>query len=172
MSPPLAVCSLFTLVVIVCDLAWGGQLLKESLLSAYPLSGIRYYGIGNEYLGAALGFALMSGYAAEKKREERGRGEEGRQGNKTKRGEQYAISVFGLGGAGVCDGVAGLGANAGSLIVTGAGFGVGAWMLSGQAVFACRSRCSACWQGSGCRSGSGRWTRILPGRRRPMRAAH
>ena len=46
-------------VTVTLDLLCGQPLLKGSLLSGYPLSGIRFYGIGNEYLGAISGFLLL-----------------------------------------------------------------------------------------------------------------
>ena len=135
---PLALCGLLTLLLIVLDLLLGGQLLKDSLLSAYPLSGIRYYGIGNEYLGAALGFALMGGFAEGRKEEKRRRRGEEKAAQGTGNREQgtkdiaAAWIVGGWIALGFVMGWPGLGANAGSLIVTGAGFGVGAWMLCGR----------------------------------------
>ncbi len=134
MPPPL-MCSLFSLVVIVLDLLCGGLLLKDSLLSAYALSGIRYYGIGNEYLGAAMGYALLCGFlwrqgrGSEGQKRLRGLEEKRRQGD-----DDGAITgvIAGWLMLAFVMGWPGLGANAGSLIVTGAGAGVGAWMLSGR----------------------------------------
>ncbi len=47
-----------TAVVLVGDGLTGTHLVSQSLLSAYALSGIRFYGIGNEYMGLLLGGAL------------------------------------------------------------------------------------------------------------------
>ena len=50
--------ALTNIALILGDILTGQNLLKDSLLSGYALSGIRYYGIGNEYLGVVLAFAL------------------------------------------------------------------------------------------------------------------
>lgn len=57
-SPGTTVCTVTFVTVIVADLVTGGRLIKNSLLGGYALSGIRYYGLGNEYLGVVLGMAL------------------------------------------------------------------------------------------------------------------
>ena len=146
-SPPVA-CGLIGIVLIAIDLCCGQQLLKDSLWSGYALSGIRYYGIGNEYLGVALGYALLGGFAAERKKEK----EKRRKGEKEKR--EIQDTRYEIRGEGqpttsnyqppiviacwlmlmVLLGWPTLGANAGSLIVTGAGFGGGAWSLAGKRV--------------------------------------
>ena len=156
-SPPVA-CGLLNIVLIVIDLFRGQPLLKDLLFSGYALSGIRYYGIGNEYLGVVLGYALMSGFAWVEDRETGRPGEKtnGGRSNRTGRfsrfstflasvgrlAERYSdgcfqhleiwLVIFGWIGLAVVLGWPGLGANAGSLIVTGAGFGVGTWMLTGR----------------------------------------
>ena len=38
----------------------GTTLVSQSVLSAYALAGIRFYGIGNEYMGLLLGGALLA----------------------------------------------------------------------------------------------------------------
>ena len=57
-SPPL----LFTLtaIVLVLDGLTGTKLVSNSALSEYALSGIRFYGIGNEYMGVLIGGALLA----------------------------------------------------------------------------------------------------------------
>ncbi|CEK16139.1 phosphoglycerate mutase [Chthonomonas calidirosea] len=60
--PPSIAC-LVCILLIAFDLCSGQQLIKDSLLSGYALSGIRYYGIGNEYLGVLVGMALIGGCA-------------------------------------------------------------------------------------------------------------
>lgn len=50
---------LLTASLIVVDLLQGAPLLKDSLLGYDPISGARYYGIGNEYMGVLLGSSLM-----------------------------------------------------------------------------------------------------------------
>jgi hypothetical protein len=163
MSPPVA-CGLLNIGLIVIDLFRGQPLLKDSLFSGYALSGIRYYGIGNEYLGVVLGYALMSGFAWLEDRGRQRDKETRRQGQETNGGRSNRARLFsrfqmflasvgrlaerqsdgcfqhpeiwcvilGWIGLAVALGWPGLGANAGSLIVTGAGFGVGAWMLTGR----------------------------------------
>ena len=57
-TPPL----LFTLtaIVLVIDGFTGTRLVSNSALSEYALSGIRFYGIGNEYMGVLIGGALLA----------------------------------------------------------------------------------------------------------------
>jgi len=60
--------SLITAVAILLDLVWGAPLLKTSALSYDPISGSRYYGLGNEYMGVLIGSLIIGvvalGYAA------------------------------------------------------------------------------------------------------------
>lgn len=58
LKPPL-VASILCLTMVIIDLLTGQNLIKNSLLSGYALSGIRYYGIGNEYLGVLTAMALI-----------------------------------------------------------------------------------------------------------------
>ena len=53
---------LFTLtaLVLVFDGFSGTKLVSNSALSEYALSGIRFYGIGNEYMGVLIGGALLA----------------------------------------------------------------------------------------------------------------
>jgi len=46
-------------LTIVADLARGGVLLRDSIMSYTPVDGARYYGIGNEHMGSAIGAALV-----------------------------------------------------------------------------------------------------------------
>ena len=55
---PSAVFSL-TALVLVGDGLTGTHLVSNSALSEYALSGIRFYGIGNEYMGVLIGAALL-----------------------------------------------------------------------------------------------------------------
>ncbi len=57
-SPPL-ICAL-TALVIVGDGLTGTTLISNSALSEYALAGIRFYGIGNEYMGVLIGGALLA----------------------------------------------------------------------------------------------------------------
>jgi hypothetical protein len=62
LSPPVIAC-LTGLIVLAADLLTGQHLLKDSLLSSNALTGVRYYGIGNEYLGVALSMSLLGVFA-------------------------------------------------------------------------------------------------------------
>ncbi len=53
-------CALSVLVILV-DAASGQHGVKSSMYSAYALSGIRFYGIGNEMMGVLVGCALVWG---------------------------------------------------------------------------------------------------------------
>jgi len=57
-SPPL-ICALTALLVIGDGLT-GTTLISNSALSEYALAGIRFYGIGNEYMGVLIGGALLA----------------------------------------------------------------------------------------------------------------
>lgn len=50
------------LLAISLDVITGQSLMKESMVTNAALVGVRYYGIGNEYLGVFLGYALMLGF--------------------------------------------------------------------------------------------------------------
>ncbi|MDD4048374.1 MAG: hypothetical protein PHI90_06060, partial [Clostridia bacterium] len=49
---------LVTSLFIIFDLILGSPLMKSSLLGYDPISGSRYYGLGNEYLGVLLGSSV------------------------------------------------------------------------------------------------------------------
>jgi hypothetical protein len=55
-----ALCAL-TAAVLVVDGLTGAHLTAQAALSGYWLPGIRFYGIGNEYMGVLLGMALVAG---------------------------------------------------------------------------------------------------------------
>ena len=57
---PALICAL-TAWVVVGDGLTGTTLISNSALSEYALSGIRFYGIGNEYMGVLMGGALLAG---------------------------------------------------------------------------------------------------------------
>ncbi len=46
-------------LLIVLDLALGGNLIKNSIMGYDPISGARYYGIGNEYMGVLVGSSVL-----------------------------------------------------------------------------------------------------------------
>lgn len=48
-----------TAIVLAVDGVTGTHLVSQSVLSAYALAGIRFYGIGNEYMGIMLAGALL-----------------------------------------------------------------------------------------------------------------
>jgi hypothetical protein len=52
-----------TAVVIAIDGFMGSPLVARSALSGYWISGIRFYGIGNEYMGILIGSAMVGAYA-------------------------------------------------------------------------------------------------------------
>ena len=58
--PSPAVIFWVTSVVVVVDAFFGSRLVAQTVLSAYWMSGIRFYGIGNEYMGVMIGGALMT----------------------------------------------------------------------------------------------------------------
>lgn len=57
-----AVC-LGSTALILFDVVCGSRLLGRSLMGYSPISGARFYGLGNEYLGAVLGAAILGGTA-------------------------------------------------------------------------------------------------------------
>lgn len=57
--PSPAVIFALTALVLIVDGLSGTSLVSHSVLSAYALSGIRFYGIGNEYMGVLLGGTLL-----------------------------------------------------------------------------------------------------------------
>jgi hypothetical protein len=58
--PPLLTVLILTSGVIVADLLTGGRLLASCLLGDFVNTGVRFYGIGNEYEGLALGASLVA----------------------------------------------------------------------------------------------------------------
>ncbi len=49
-----------TTTVLLLDCLTGSHLISQSLFSAYMLSGIRFYGIGNEYMGVVIAGTLVA----------------------------------------------------------------------------------------------------------------
>jgi hypothetical protein len=49
-----------TTLVIVVDALTGSHLIAVTVISGFWLSGIRFYGIGNEYMGILIGMALLT----------------------------------------------------------------------------------------------------------------
>lgn len=56
--------SAVTVGLIIADLFLGGTLMKESILSYDAMSGGRFYGIGNEYMGVLISAAIFSAACA------------------------------------------------------------------------------------------------------------
>lgn len=52
--------ALSTSVLIVADLLSGAELMKVSVLGYDPVSGARYYGLGNEYMGVLVGSSVLA----------------------------------------------------------------------------------------------------------------
>jgi len=122
--PPSVAC-LICILLITFDLCTGQQLIKDSLLSGYALSGIRYYGIGNEYLGVLVGMALIGGCAWL----------DDLQTIRAGQARRYRGVLVGLWmGMAFLFGWPYWGANYGSLVVTGVAFGLGREALWERAV--------------------------------------
>jgi hypothetical protein len=51
---------LLTGMVLLIDGATGTRLVSQSVLSSYALAGIRFYGIGNEYMGILIGSVMLA----------------------------------------------------------------------------------------------------------------
>ena len=138
---PLVVAAL-NVALILGDILTGQNLLKDSLLSGYALSGIRYYGIGNEYLGVVLAFVLTGTFLTlhssnkgigDREQEIEQSGLSAKHGTaerpQQRNSFRWIIAWFGIL---FVLGWVGWGANAGSLAAGGAGFGVGATILYGR----------------------------------------
>jgi hypothetical protein len=54
-------------LAIVADGVLGAPLISRTVISYYWLSGIRFYGIGNEYMGIVIGFALMAPFVGKER---------------------------------------------------------------------------------------------------------
>jgi hypothetical protein len=96
-----------TCLVIVIDAFLGQPLVKFSVFSFYQLQGIRFYGIGNEYMAVLIGLGLLVPFLA--------------------RWSAAAAAVWFLGLVLVI-GSPSLGANAGGLVASVAAFGC-AWQI-------------------------------------------
>lgn len=59
MQPHLIGC-LLTWIILLADMLFGANLLRESALSNYAIPGYRYYGLGNDYLGILLAMCLVT----------------------------------------------------------------------------------------------------------------
>ena len=135
---PALLCCLLNTVLILADLLTGQTLLKESLLSNYYIGGFRYYGIGNEYLGVLLAFALGGGFLwMDESRIPSNSSSEERLARKEKplpffkTPNAILLSLFWV-GLSFALGWSAFGANSGSLVVTTASFGLGITLLCGR----------------------------------------
>lgn len=141
---PTVLCCLLNTILILIDLVAGQTLLKESLLSNYFIGGFRYYGIGNEYLGVMSGYALGGGFLwlDELARERAGLEAPENQSEVSNDATLQlqalpprfarASLLFLWGSEAFAFGWQGMGANAGSLAVTGGCFGIGTFLLFGK----------------------------------------
>ncbi len=125
-SPPVA-SSILLLALLVGDTCLGQTLQKDSLLCSDAVSGLRYYGIGNEYLGPLLAAALSGLFALLDDRGVRFPPAASERGLRVLAILAWLFIMVALGWPG-------WGANAGSLACTGAGFGVGTALLCGRRV--------------------------------------
>ena len=57
--PTLGVLLTATAIVVIIDTFFGSVLVSRALLSGYFLPGLRFYGVGNEYMGLTVGAALV-----------------------------------------------------------------------------------------------------------------
>jgi hypothetical protein len=60
--PSLIFIGLTTITIILIDSFTGQNMIRFSMLSDYQLSGIRFYGIGNEYMGFLIGLTLLTAF--------------------------------------------------------------------------------------------------------------
>lgn len=59
----LGVLGVFTAVLICADLVAGAPLMQQSILGYDAITGVRFYGLGNEYAGFLIGGMLLGMYA-------------------------------------------------------------------------------------------------------------
>jgi hypothetical protein len=57
---PSALATAATVLVVAVDALFGQPLVKFAMISGYQVQGIRFYGIGNEYMGIILGMTLLA----------------------------------------------------------------------------------------------------------------
>jgi hypothetical protein len=125
-SPPVAA-SVVLIALLVADTCMGQTLQKDSLLCSDAVSGLRYYGIGNEYLGPLLASALSGLFALLDDRGVRFPPKPAGRNARLVVAIAWLVLMVVLGWPG-------WGANAGSLACTGAGFGVGLALLCGRRI--------------------------------------
>lgn len=140
LSPPVSACIL-NVVLIAADAITGQHLLKDALLSNFPLAGFRYYGIANEYLGLLIAYSLFAGFGWLDDRritsrikfsnwKELSESIQAR-GISTLSAAQL-ITLFNWAALTLITGLPWFGANAGSLVVMTVGFGCGSLAILGR----------------------------------------
>jgi hypothetical protein len=102
---------MLTVAFVLLDAFFGQSLVKFSLFSAYQLQGIRFYGIGNEYMGVVTGVLLLWAFAMRVR--------------PITAGAVFLFATFVMG-------YPRLGANAGSVVGGAAAFGAALTVLSGK----------------------------------------
>jgi len=114
--PSLSPCMLvaaMTAGIVLLDAFFGQQLVKFSLLSGYQIQGIRFYGIGNEYMGILIGMLLLAVFLSEMR--------------PAATSMLFAVTAFVIG-------FPRLGANAGGLVAAAVAFGCAMAALRGNRV--------------------------------------
>ncbi len=111
-----------TVAILSVDTLTGQILQKDSVFCGYAVAGIRYYGLGNEYLGVLIAFAILSVFCF---LQDRGTPPTPKPGISF---VTFCAATGWLAIALMC-GWPSLGANAGSLTVTAAAFGTGTLIL-------------------------------------------
>ncbi len=101
----------FTVFTILIDALFGQYLIKFSLFSSYQVNGIRFYGIGNEYMGVLVGMALVLAFLG---------------------GFRPLAAAVLFGVAALVLGLPSLGADAGGLVAALVAFGIGVLILAGR----------------------------------------
>ncbi|MCL5284052.1 MAG: hypothetical protein M1330_05020 [Armatimonadetes bacterium] len=111
-----SVAAVATWLIVIADGMIGQPLTKFSLLSSYQLQGIRFYGIGNEYMGVVIGLAMVAAWNLT---------ERSQLSNPISWAALFAFTALVL-GAPV------FGANAGGMVAAVAAFGCAAVILSNR----------------------------------------
>lgn len=119
-----------TTMLLVIDVATGAHLLRWTILSCDHITGIRYYGLGNEYMGVLVGAALL-GPVLLLRALSRGTIRSGI-GFHGFRVALTILMIVWFGTAGFVIGYPKLGANVGGLLTAVAAFGVAFILLCGR----------------------------------------
>jgi hypothetical protein len=111
--------------VVLADVLTGAKLMRWSMISCDPITGIRYYGIGNEYMGALIGASLFGPILLMRTR---------RAGKEGVPAVVRAVLLIWFAYVAFAIGYPRLGANVGGLITCVAAFGAGLTTLSGMRI--------------------------------------